>query len=751
MMKRIFTAALFALLLPAVPGAAQTPYCSKITPLPDLEISLYTPAMFRVRSSALPGEKFPPKYEIPFLMGHLDPWAPVGHRSWQEGRIFFVETDSLRLRIDLNTRLWTVLNRPGTKQIYPSTGQVFGMFKDGYTVFDNASAFDEENRNSRYAHWFYNPETGRYTDTYLAGDLIFDKYFIYGPRYERLLFQINQLVGPEPLLPRKAFGFLQTQHLTCTGTQEKLFEIAHTFRKKDIPCDVLILDYEWGDACIGNREIDWGGSLEWSENYTRPLSPRQMLDSLHRMHFDVMLIHHNAPNFANRHAQGWTQNVFDEKIWWAKVREQFDEGVDGIWQDTRRNDLTDGVLYDEIQRHFGDDDRVLFMACRKMMAYNPWDSGFYVVPSNDLLASRRYPFNWTEDCSYSFNEMAFQLKAIANTHGALKGLNYLTSDVVAATWQIQARWNQFACLSPIVRSHNPKPWDGDTDVTGFLDKIRVTGRDTAAAAMRPETATPAFGKPTAENSIRKHLKLRYRLLPYIYSYAFENYLTGMPMCRPMLMAFPKDYRCYADQWPHQYMFGNELLVAPVTADLRSMEIYLPEKHRWVDFHTKTVYEGANILRYNTEDVETLPVFVRGGAIIPLGKDRNWLIPGEQDDSLTLEIYALEPAVFTLSEDDGKSLAYQKGAFAQTLIKAETDAAGAVSVEISPATGTYRGQLKERQYLLKVFTPGKAFVAVQANGQAVLPGKNGWYYSPEEKMTYVWVRSNTREHLRVLLK
>jgi alpha-glucosidase len=152
------------------------------------------------------------------------------------------------------------------------------------------------------------------------------------------------------------------------------------------------------------------------------------------------------------------------------------------------------------------------------------------------------------------------------------------------------------------------------------------------------------------------------------------------------------------------------------------------------------------LRYQTDDVEKLPMFVRGGAIIPFAKERNWFTPGEQDSTLTLEVYALESAEFTLYEDDGKTLAYQKGAYSTTLFTADTDSAGVASVKINKTQGDFPGKLSEKSYVIKVFTPGKPFQSVRWNGARLRRetaaqdfSAGGWYFNPAEKMTYLWVK------------
>ena len=165
--------------------AGDPPYATKIYIGQDIEISLYSPTMFRFRVSEAEPERFLAKYEIPFVIGRLAPWPEVKYRRWTEGEFEWIDSSALRIRVDKPHKAWTVWSADGAKQIYPSDGPIRGIFRDGYTVFDSASALGERNLNSRYAHWFYNAKTGRYVDTYLAGDLILDQFFIYGPGYDR--------------------------------------------------------------------------------------------------------------------------------------------------------------------------------------------------------------------------------------------------------------------------------------------------------------------------------------------------------------------------------------------------------------------------------------------------------------------------------------------------------------------------------------------------------------------------------------
>ncbi|AYB31913.1 DUF5110 domain-containing protein [Chryseolinea soli] len=721
MLDKLVLALLFVC-VHAATGLGQTPspvnnfYSTKVVFQDSLEVSLYSPTMFRVRISHLQGEKFPKQYDIPFAIGKTTPWKEVAYTKSEDRNTVSIKTDKIILRIAKRGLSWTVWSGDGKKKIYPSDGPTYGMFKDGYTFFDNASALNEANKNSRFAHWFYSQITQRYTDVYLAEDVLEDLYFIFGPSYEAIYAQYNTLVGPEPLLPRKGYGFFQTQHLACDGTQQQLLDVARQFRDKNIPIDNLIIDFEWGDGCDGQKETVWGKSLNWSPNYTTPFTPEEMIRKLKDLHIDVMLIHHSAPDFKNRKHQGWTETVYDEAVWNNAYKQKLDMGIAGTWQDTRINDITDSYIWN-LTEQYQPGKRVMFLGCRKTVALNPWDFRYSVAPTENMIGARRYPFHWTEDASSSWNELRFQLKATNNTFGPLSGYTYLSSDGVAASWRAQARWNQFTALSAVARSHNPKPWSGDIDVLDFTNKIRITGRDTITGVKKiEETQTQ-----TAETSIRKYLQLRYRLLPYIYSYAHITYQTGMPIVRPMLLAFPDDYICSSDAWPYQYMLGNELLVAPVYGDFKTMEIYLPQGHDWIDYNTREIFRNGGIITYNVEDINTLPLFIRSGAIIPTRQATEWIDPSVPDQ-LAFEIFPVDTlSSFMLYEDDGVSTKYQQGEVGKTMITCERNKTDKrITVKIGALQGHYTGSSAERSYSITLQgTPNQSKVFYQ--GRAIPEG------------------------------
>lgn len=695
-------------------------YCTRVSVFENTEVCLFSEGMFRVRTSSLQGEKFPDKYMIPFVVGKLENWPSVSYqlKDTEEGLI--IDTAKISIRFNANDKSWSVWSNEGKGKIHPSDGVVRGIFKNGYSLFDSASAFNEINNNSRYAHYFYNPETRNYTDVYLESDEIFDQYFVYGPDYKTLFKQVNELIGPEPLLPKKAYGFFQTQHLACAGTQGKLMEVAKMLRERDIPADTLIFDFEWGDGCVDGQEITWGSKLDWANEYSTPLSPRDMLKELKDMNYDVMVIRHNAPNFANRHNQGWTETIVDEDAWWDAFDARMDEGVRGAWQDTRQNDLTDSVIWSAMQNRFKGKNRVLFMGARKMQSVNPWDFRLSTVPVNQVMGSRRYPFDWTGDPSFSWNEFKWQIHAITNTHGSMKGINYISSDTVGANWKIQARWNQFTDFTTISRSHHRKPWQGNFDTKNFENKIKIDGRENIIIDEEPSVTEE--GSENAEESIRKHRKIRYKILPYIYSYSIENYLTGMPVARPMLLAYPDDYFNNADNWPYQYMFGEELLVAPVYGDFNSMEIYLPQGIDWIDYWNHDIYKEGGLITYDTSDINKLPLFIKAGAIIPNRQEMNW-IDTAVVDQIIFDIYPTTSSSFDFYEDDNITIDYQDGAIAKTTIKVTKHENNNIHINLAPISGSFDGMPVEREYGFSVNLLKKAPKEVVVNNVS----ESGWDY------------------------
>ncbi len=442
-------------------------YCTSIEITPRLRVDLFNSRAFRVRKSELPGEPFPSDYEIPFAIGHVHDWAPVGYGISRTPTSINVVTRALEIRV-VESGEWSVFT-PEARQVYPSNGPIHGLFRDGYILFDSASAHQQPSNCSRYAHWFYSHTTDSYVDTFIEEKLLLDEFFIYGPDYSALFQGFHEITGPAPIPCRKQFGFMQTQHLAEEGSQQKLLEVAARIRKLELPCDTLILDFEWGDSAPGDAsKPDWGRSLEWQANYTTPMEPEALV-----------------------------QHLKKERV-----------PAGGVAKDNQ-------------------------------------------------VGAHRYGVQWTGDIDMTWKEFRWQIEAITGSEGSLQGYPYLNSDTLARNWRLQVRWHQFTQLTMFSRAHHMKPryagwekWLGDFEKFFVDDAGRVKNPEFEAATLETHAETPVDWSESPTEAIRAALALRYRLLPYIYSLAHEDFRTGMPPLRPMLMAFDRDPNCSRNQWPH---------------------------------------------------------------------------------------------------------------------------------------------------------------------------------------------------------
>ena len=207
-----------------------------------------------------------------------------------------------------------------------------------------------------------------------------------------------------------------------------------------------------------------------------------------------------------------------------------------------------------------------------------------------------------------------------------------------------------------------------------------------------------------EETYRTFVGLRYMLLPYIYSYSRVAHDTGLPLLRGMYLDYPDQEQAYAggDQ---QYLFGRELLVAPVTKPGNGkpvkIDVFLPAGDDWFDYFTGDIYEGGRNIVHECP-IGRMPLFVRAGSIIPMGPKMDYSDQAPVDP-LTLDVYAgRHDAEFKLYEDDGISLDYRKGASASTTITLKPAAeSGDYQLTIGPMHGSFAGQLKQRRYVVQV--------------------------------------------------
>ncbi|HJY80203.1 MAG TPA: DUF5110 domain-containing protein, partial [Candidatus Binatia bacterium] len=221
-----------------------------------------------------------------------------------------------------------------------------------------------------------------------------------------------------------------------------------------------------------------------------------------------------------------------------------------------------------------------------------------------------------------------------------------------------------------------------------------------------------------------------RLLPYIYTAAYEACTTGMPLMRPLVLAFPTDPQVF--NLSDEYLFGGDMLVAPIVEEgATERVVYLPAGN-WVDFWTDTAYTGPGSFTVPAP-LDTLPLFIRQGSILPLGPEMqySWEYPL---DPLTLELYHGGDRAFVLYEDDGETTRYQTGAAVQIPLQM-TEETGILRISIGEAGGGFLGHRAERSYLLNIHQPpvtrevtcNGASVPLLDDQQSLDLAPSGWWW------------------------
>lgn len=661
-------------------------------------IDFFSNTSFRVRYSTLGEEKFPKQYETPFCMSsEVKCEKNIICNVERICRSFKITTKEIVVYVKAEHRV--IVEDLCGKRIYPKDVNAIGMFLDHCILFDSASFHYENSDCSKYSHWFYNEQTGNY-DINLKEDKLYDLFFIYAKTYKEGYEEFNNIVGREPMLKKKSLGFFQTQHLGVYGTQPLLLKTAKLIRQRDIPCDTLVLDFEWGDGVDNGEEFLWGKRLAWNSNYCKPYSPKEMISKLKEDNFDVMLIHHSIPDYDNRTDEAWVNAPTESKIWWEKIKELYSQGVVGTWQDTRKTDVTNSIIYNGLQKIMGNE-RISFLANYELYQNCGWMVDDFSKPIYQRIGGRRTPFFWTGDLAFDkFSELEFQIRNIANKNGALKGISYLTNDgMIAGGRELGIRSMQFLCFNSIARSHNCKPWQGQVSADELNAKMAIdkdTDSAEAYASSEDYLLGLAFQDLEMQRIIKKFLKIRYSIIPYIYSYAYQTYAYGLPITRPLMIEYEDDYKCNNNQYDLEYLFGKEILVAPIFNSNGKREVYLPEKDVWIDYFSNKKHKGG-LIEVGASNLETMPIFIKAGAIIPKSNSTSHVNVG-QEEQLLLDVYPRGKSEFILYEDDGESLGYKDGEFSLTKITYDEKSK---ILQIGKASGVFKNQFSERELTVTI--------------------------------------------------
>jgi len=503
-------------------------------------------------------------------------------------------------------------------------------------------------------------------------------FVIAGDTPDQIYEGYRLLTGVTHMLPKAAYGYIQSKAIY--PTQEQILDVAKKYREKKLPLDGLVVDFlnmtkqgemdldpaRWPDPAGMNRELHAMGVNTLLSVWPHFSRASQFYDTLQK---NGWLIHKpdGTPD------SGWTKETIGPNLdttnpeaakwWWEKIRDRYVKpyGFDYLWLDETEPDIDpagdmfsigSGIrfynvyplfhtasVYEGFRRDFGDSRRVMILARAAYLGaqrngsvfwssdiVSTWDMLKRSVPAGLNFTATGLPY-WDTDIAGFFSptipaDYRAEHKPLIDGSDARETIaNYEDYP------ELFVRWFEWGAFQPIMRAHGE----------------------------RTHNEVWSYGKQ-AEPILAKYLKLRYQLLPYTYSLAYRSYQTGAPYMRALFMDFPADPK--AADIPDEYMYGPAFLVAPVTDQgATHRTVYLPAGCDWYNYWTNERLHGGQTIVADSP-VETLPLFVKAGSIVPLGSEVD--STQQMQTISSLRVYPGANASFSLYDDDGKTYAYEKG-------------------------------------------------------------------------------------------
>jgi alpha-glucosidase/alpha-D-xyloside xylohydrolase len=494
-----------------------------------------------------------------------------------------------------------------------------------------------------------------------------------------LMTEYSRITGFAELPPLWSFGYMQS-HRTLAGPDE-IASVARTFREKKLPCDALIyLGTEFTPSGWNTRNGEFGWK---AENFP---DPARFIRETHAQHYKVVL--HTViegrrisgtvsepctPDKAVPSGRTADDRWPDDRAvpcYWPYHKPLMDLGVDGFWPD--QGDGLDAAS--RLAR--------IRMYWEGPQAYRPNERPFALHRNGSAGMQRYGAFLWSGDVYSTWETLRTHVPIAVNT--GLSGIPFWGSDIggfvptAEYTGELHVRWFQFGTFCPSFRAHGRNwhlrlPWGWNL---GKLPVSEVRGYTGGAADPDPAELT----NPRVEPIVRKYLELRYCLLPYTYTIARQCTETGLPLMRALWLHHHDDPQ--AVPRGDQFLWGRDILVSPVVEQgATSRRLYLP-RGAWFDFWTEERLAGGREVD-RPVNLETMPLHVRAGAILPQGPIRQY-VDEPVAGPLTVVVYPGADGAFSLYEDDGKTFDYRKGAWMGTAM-AWSDARRAFSVSLVPGS------------------------------------------------------------------
>ena len=518
-----------------------------------------------------------------------------------------------------------------------------------------------------------------------------DYVVFYGPSADDVIATYRNLSGNAPMFPKWAYGFWQCRERYTSGTH--LVETIKEFRKRNLPVDVIVQDWQyWGSRGWGVPQFD-------EKDYPNPSSFIKELHDLNA-HFNISIWSNPDKNSTigkeyvakNRFIPNtkWLDyfNPETRKEYWNTLKvNMYDNGVDSWWMDAVEPE-NDALKGEKTYLGAGDFYRLIYplmvsQAVSEGQRASSSDKRVCILTRSAFSGQQRYGvINWSGDIGGTWD--TYRRQIVSGLNFTITGLPYWTTDIggffrpgrsqyTDEKYQdLLTRWYQWGAMSPIFRIHG----------------------------YQTETEPWKYGQKVEDN-MRKMLNLRYRLLPYIYSEAWQVTKNGSTMMRPMVMDFNGDTAAVNRQF--QYMFGKSILVAPVTEPgTTEWNVYLPKADGWFDFWTGKHFAGGQTVKTDAP-LDRIPLFVKAGSILPMGKIIQ--SSAEKSDTLEIRVYKGADAKFDLYEDERDNYNYEKGKYSIISFKWDEKRQ---TLTIGDKQGNYPGDLKKRIFNIVLVTENKGF-------------------------------------------
>ncbi len=538
-----------------------------------------------------------------------------------------------------------------------------------------------------------------------------DYYFINGNKADDAIKGYRTITGKAPIMPKWALGFWQSRERY--QNQFDVIDVLKEYRKRQIPIDNIVQDWHfWSDGQWGSHEFD-------AQRFPRP---QAMIDSVHALDARIMFtvwpkFYKKTDHYTQFEEQGYLypmpikdgivdfkgekQSFYDafnedaRKLYWKQINEKlYSKKIDAWWLDASEPSILDNVTIDKQKELM--QPTALGSSTQYFTAYpmlnskavydgqretNPEDRVF-ILTRSAFAGSQHYASAiWSGDIASRWEDLKAQIPAGLNM--SLSGIPYWTTDIGGfcvedryrnakegsqdkEEWrELNTRWFQYGTFCPIFRLHGQFP--------------------------HREIYNIAPSEHIAYKSMVYYAKLRYRLMPYIYSLAGRSYHEDYTIMRPLVMDFGDDVTTH--NIPYQFMFGSSFMVCPIYEyRARSREVYFPKGANWYNYETGDYIEGGQTKNVDAP-YERMPLFVKAGSIIPTGSDvQN--TKQSQAERLTLEVYMGADGEFTLYEDEETNYNYEKGKFSNIKISYTEETRELIIHDI---VGTFDNMLSNRSF------------------------------------------------------